>query len=115
MSSLSSQIDLNDSDILTIERVVLKLSEKQSRIVSLEGFRQEIIERFADEGFKVGVNVFEDLSQKGLYAFEIEIQDRLEGEFDPDRQVYEATADILGLGTQGVTNAGGIAKPREAW
>lgn len=113
MSSLSSQIDLNDSDILTIERVVLKLSEKQSRIVSLEGFRQEIIERFAEEGFKVGVNVFEDLSQKGLYAFEIEIQDRLEGEFDPDRQVYEATADILGLGTKGVIKTGGIVKPGE--
>src|SRR5690606_18447892 len=45
--------DLNDSDILKIEAVLNRLGEKQSRMVSLEGFRKEAIERFAEAGFKV--------------------------------------------------------------
>lgn len=93
--------DLNDSDILKIEAVLNRLGEKQSRMVSLEGFRKEAIERFAEAGFKVVAKVYET-DQPGLYAFDLDIVGRTFGEFDPERQVHEATADILDLGTKGV-------------
>lgn len=102
MSSLDSKIpDLTDSDILRIEEVIQIINERQGQYQVLESFRKEIIERFAEAGFKVDVRAF-TTNQEALYSFDIEIQDRLAGEFDPDKMVYEATHDILDLGTKGV-------------
>jgi hypothetical protein len=107
VSDLSSLIDLNDSDILTIERVVQRLNAKQGQRMSMDGFRREAIDRFADAGFKVNVRAY-TTNQEGLYAFDIEIAERLEGQFDPDQMVYEATRDVLDLGEGGVIKTGGL-------
>lgn len=93
--------DLNDSDILALERVVMILNERQGMALPMEGFRKEIIERFGQAGYKVDAKVW-TTNQEGLYAFDIEIIDRLEGQFDPDQMVYEATNNVLDLGEGGV-------------
>ena len=101
MSDLTSMIELNDSDILRIESVVKILNDRQGKVLNLDAFRREAEERFAEAGFKVTVKAY-TTNQEGLYAFDIDINDRLEGEFDPDQMVHEATNDILDLGTGGV-------------
>lgn len=101
MSDLTSMIELNDSDILKIESVVKILNDRQGKVLNLDAFRREAEERFADAGFKVTVKTYQT-NQDGLYAFDIEINDRLEGQFDPDQMVHEATNDLLELGTGGV-------------
>jgi len=101
-------IEVNDEDILKIEKVLAKLNEKQGRGgVNLDGFRREAIERFENIGFKVEVKVYET-NESGVFAFDLDITDRLEGEFDPDRMVYEATHDILELGEGGVISTEGL-------
>lgn len=110
MSELSSLIELNDSDILRIERAVVAINAKQRKMVNLEAFRKEIVERFGLEGFKVNVKTY-TTSQDGLYAFDIEIAERLEGRFDPDKMVYEATNDVLDLGEGGVISTKGLQLP----
>lgn len=108
MSDVTSQImDLNDADILKIEQVVKILNERQGKVLNLDAFRREAIERFAEAGFKVDVKTY-DTNQQGLYAFEIDIQDRYEGQFDPDQMVHEATNDLLELGTGGVIKSAPI-------
>lgn len=108
MSDLTSMIELNDSDILKIEKVVNRLNERQWQSgVNLDAFRREAEERFAQAGFKVTVKAY-TTNQEGLYAFDIEINDRLEGEFDPDQMVHEATNDVLDLGTGGVIKSAPI-------
>lgn len=101
MPDLTSMIDLNDSDILKLEKVVLLLNERQGKSLPLDSFRRECVERFEDAGFRVDVKVYET-NTVGVYAFDLEIKDRYEGEFDPDKQVHEVTKDILELGTGGV-------------
>ncbi len=100
-NGVSSLIDLNDSEILKLEKVIEKLNEKQGSAVPLEAFRRDCVGRFEDAGFRVDVKVY-DTNVVGVFAFDIEIQDRYEGQFDPDRQVWEATSDILELGEGGV-------------
>ena len=110
--SVGSLIELNDSDILRLEAVVKILNERQGKSLPLDAFRRECIERFAEAGFKVDVKTYET-NQPGLYGFEIEIQDRYEGEFDPDQMVYEATNDVLDLGDGGVIKAAPILAAEE--
>lgn len=112
MSSLTSLIDLNDADVLRIESVVKILNDRQGKVLNLDAFAREAVERFADVGFRARVNTY-DTNQQGLYAFEIEINDRLEGEFDPDQMVYEATNDVLELGTGGVIKSGPVRAAEE--
>lgn len=102
MGDVTSQIpDLHDSEIARMGEVIAKLNHFQGRSLNLEAFRRSIVERFQDIGFKVDVKVW-DTNQDGLFAFDVEIIDRLEGSFDPDRQVFEVTNDLLGLGDKGV-------------
>jgi len=103
---VSSLIDLNDADILRLEGVLRRLNARVGERLPLEAFRKEIIERFGDVGFKVDVKVW-TTGREGVYAFDIEIQDRIEGQFDPDQMVFEATRDVLGLGEGGVIKTGG--------
>ena len=107
MSDLTSMIELNDSDILRIESVVKILNDRQGKVLNLDAFRREAEERFAEAGFKVTVKTY-TTNQDGLYAFDIEINDRLEGKFDPDQMVFETTRDILDLGTGGVIKSAPI-------
>ena len=107
MSDLTSMIELNDADILKIESVVKILNDRQGKVLNLDAFRRESEERFAEAGYKVTCKAF-TTNQEGLYAFDIEINDRLEGKFDPDQMVYEATNDVLDLGTGGVIKSAPI-------
>ncbi len=101
MSEVTSQIELNDQDILRMEPVIKMLNDRKGSPRNLDAFRREAIERFEDVGFRVDVKVY-DTNVQGVYAFDIEIQDRYEGKFDPDQMVWEATNDVLDLGTKGV-------------
>lgn len=103
---LNSLIDLNDSDIEKIGEVLAIINSRRQHYVILEAFRREVIERFEDIGFKVDVKAWET-NLDGVTAFDIEIQDRLSGEFDPDKMVWEATTDYLGLGEGGVIKSKG--------
>jgi hypothetical protein len=102
---VTSEVDLNDSDFLKLEEVLRYLNRKRGEKVPLEPFRQEIIDRFAHVGFKVNVR-FYTTNVEGVYIPEIAIVSRIDGEFDPDQQVWEATQDILGLGEGGVIPSG---------
>lgn len=103
---ISSLVDLNDSDILRLEKVVRLLNDRVGSRLPLEAFRKEIVERFGEAGFKVDVKVW-TTGREGLYAFDIEIQERLEGQFDPEKMMHEVQHDLLGLGTGGVIGADG--------
>ena len=99
--NVTSMVELNDSDILRLEGVFRRLQERQGQSLNLDAFRREMVERFYDVGFRVDVKVW-STNVEGVYSFDIEIQERIEGKFDPDRQVHEVTNDLLGLGTGGV-------------
>jgi hypothetical protein len=95
-------IEIHDSEIIGIEKVLEILRRRQGQAgVNLEGFRQEAMDRFAAIGFKVAVRAYET-DQEGVVAFDIDIVDRLAGEFDQDKAVWEATHDVLELGEAGV-------------
>lgn len=106
MPDVTSLIDLHDSEILRLEEVLRHLNTRQGKAVPLEAFRKEALERFGLAGFKVDIKVY-DTNVTGVWAFDIEILDRLDGEFDPNQQVHEATSDILDLGTKGFIKPGG--------
>lgn len=118
MSEVTSQLqDLNDSDVVRIEGVLHLLQKRRERgSLELESFRQEAIDEFADIGFKVNALVY-TTDQHGLYAFDFEIVERIAGEFDPDQMVWEATHDVLDLGTKGVIKTGKdlFRKFRKKW
>jgi len=90
-------IDLYDHEILALESVLAKLSEKQRTAQNLEAFRKEIVERCAEVGIVVYAKVFET-NQEGVFAFEVEIRGRTEAvNWDPDQQVHEVVNDILDI------------------
>jgi hypothetical protein len=95
------------------EKVLEALNEKRAKVVNLQGFQEEIVGRFQEIGLVVEPKVWAT-DQEGLFAFDIEIQDRCEPRaFDYDRQVHEVTNDILELlppGERGVIKSG---KPPE--
>lgn len=103
MSDLTSQFQLYDTDVLKLEQVIEHLNRKQRTATNMEGFRQEILDRFARVGFKVDVKVW-STTEDGTYAFDIDIQDRTDSNFkwDPNQMVHEVTSDILDLGDSGV-------------
>lgn len=102
--------NLNDADIIKLEAVIKVINERQGKILSLDAFRREILERFHTAGFLVDVKTW-TTDQASLYAFDIEIKAKLEGEFDPDQMVYEATHDVLDIGEKGVIGTKGLLKP----
>jgi hypothetical protein len=111
---ISSDIPLYDHEIDKVDRVLAKLAEKQGKQgIYLEGYRREIVERFADHaGLHVGVNVW-STNYPGLYWWDIKITGRVEdGEFDHDRQVHEVTNNILNIpGEEGVLNTNAEYEP----
>lgn len=102
-NAVTPAIDLYDSEIISIEKVLEKLNEKQGRSIPLEAFRREIIERFEEIGLVVNVQVYSTADEGGLplddlYAFDITISDRCERKpFDMDRQRYEVINDVAGI------------------
>lgn len=106
MSDLTSSINLYDSEIDTIHRIVETLRRRAEGPVSYQAFQDEVIQRFHDAGFKVDVRWYET-DQKGVLMPEIQIMDRVDPNFvwDPDRQVHEVTGDLLNLGEGGVISS----------
>ena len=105
MSELTSLIDIYDSDIEGIGEVLAWAHSKQTRMVDLESFRLEVIDKFAGIGFRIDV-ILHSTNYDNLWYFDFQIQERLT-EFDPDRMVWEVTNDILDLGTKGVIKSEG--------
>lgn len=99
---VTAEIDLHDSEIAKVGEVMVRLRERAGHR-DLESFRVEIIDRFVQIGLEVDPLVW-STNVAGVYIFEVVIKARLEGEFDPERQVHEVTNDILGLGEGGVIN-----------
>lgn len=103
MPDLTTNLDLYDSDVLLIEKVLEKLNAKQGQHVQMEDFRREIIGRFEEIGLVVGVSVYSTADTGGLpledvYAFDITINDRCERKpFDYDRQRFEIINDVAGI------------------
>lgn len=103
MSNVSSLIDLYDTDFFKIEAVAKRLNESVGKPREMEGFRREIVERFQEVGFVVGVKCW-STQQAGVFAFDIEITDRCEplrSGFDHERQSWEVQNDVLGFGEAG--------------
>lgn len=95
-------IDLNDSEILAIERGPLAYAQKhQGSHRNLEDFRRAVIAQFGELGLQANVLCY-DTNQPGCYAWEFEIVGRVPGfgTFDPDRQVHEVVNNILELRDQ---------------
>lgn len=110
-------VEVYDTEILEIEKVLEALSRKQRTSMSLESFRKEIVERFAEIGFVVYAKVYET-NQDGVFAFAPELRGRTE-EFtwDPDRMVHEVVndvADILPNSEKGQTIKTSKMRPGEA-
>lgn len=96
------ELELNDSEILAIERGPLAYAQKhQGSHRDLENFRRAIVAQFGEIGFQANVLCFET-DQPGCYAFEFEIIGRTPGSrsFDPDRQVHEVVNNVLELPDQ---------------
>lgn len=102
-SDVQAEINLYDSDILSIESVLKKLATRQGQSVDLESFRNEIVNRFREAGFDVKVSMW-TTEQKGTFVPEVTIVDRVDKDhaFDYDRMVHEVTNDLLDLGEGGV-------------
>jgi hypothetical protein len=96
--SISSSIDLNDSEILRLEKGPLAWARlRQGNSLPIDGFVKSLTEQINECGFTVEVKVF-DTEQHGVYAFEAEINGRTAGSlFDPDRQVHEVVNNLLEL------------------
>ena len=89
-----------DHEVLAAIRVTEYMKRRQGVHTDLEGFRLEALDRFRGAGLHADVKVW-STSEPGTYLFEFELIGRLEGAFDPDQQVWEATHDILDLGDKG--------------
>ena len=105
---LESLVDLYDTDILRIEHVKHALDgwvENRNWRVDLEAYRRQTIERFFDAGYEVTVFVYQgELAgvNEPYHEFVVQINKRVDPkEFDFDRQVHEATHDVLGFGEEG--------------
>jgi hypothetical protein len=95
------QIELNDSEILEIERGPWAyMQSRQQTRMNLEDFRRTVVDKFAEIGLKATLNAYTTKVPE-VYAFEVVVHDRLGGkEFDPDRQVHEVVNNLLELPDQ---------------
>lgn len=107
---MTSLVDLNDADILRLEKVLRILNARQGTNVNLEHFRKEALERFGEAGFKVDVKTYAT-GRPGVYAFDIEIVERLEGQFDPEQMAHEVQTNLLGIGQEGVIKGSKLWTP----
>lgn len=100
-SSVNIQCDVYDTEIPKIEHVIEILNTRAGKLANLEDYRREIVGRFEEIGFRVDVRCYE--TNVGAVWYDIDIVARLDNQpMDRDRQVYEATHDVLNLGTGGV-------------
>lgn len=105
MAPVTSAQHPYDHEVEAMTDLLMELRAKYQgkQGVDLDAMRREIIERYAGLGFRVTVDVYEDMGERGTFDFEVTVQERTEGIlWDPDRQVHEVTNDILGLGDEGI-------------
>jgi len=98
----SRAIELYDSDILVVERVLNIVRERGQNRRDYDAFDREIKERFFDAGYVVDVKWYHT-NIEGVKSPDIEIVGRTEkqGEFDHEKMAHQVTEDILELGTKG--------------
>jgi hypothetical protein len=103
--------DLYDHELIALRKVGERLAEYGGQRRDMEGFRQEVIDRYAKIGFVVRCNVYET-DQPGVYIPEVELVGRVEAhEFDHDRQVHEVTHGLLTDEPGIVTESGRLKEP----
>lgn len=121
-------IDLYDSDVLKIEQVVKELNRtRATKSTTVEGWRNEIVQRFEDAGFRAQVTLqqIEEVQAEGKATQKdgrvfttISIVGRTEdihvGEFDHDRQRDEVRSNILGRNAQGNIKSARVALSQES-
>jgi hypothetical protein len=109
-TTVECDLDLYDSDVLAIEQVVGALNTSRTKATTVDGWRREITERFAEAGFKVSVVLrqveaverSDGTLAKTTNTFihtTITIDERVdpEGEFDHQRMAHEVQSNIRGL------------------
>lgn len=109
-TELDTEVELYDSDVLAIEGVVKDLNQARQRVTTVDSWRNEIINRFAE------INLRADVVLRSIEAVEdhegfmhtpddtrilttITIKGRIEqeAEFDHDKMAHEVRANIRGL------------------
>lgn len=110
---VSSQVNLYDSEIIEVEKILEKLNKRRVSRTSYEAFTDEIKSRFHEIGLVASVLWYEageeqpDGSLKkieGVLIPEILIKARTDAKtftFDHDRMQHEVQSDLLQLGTVG--------------
>jgi hypothetical protein len=110
---VSSQVNLYDSEIIEVEKVLEKLNKRRESRTSYEAFTDEVKNRFHEIGLVASVLWYEagaeqpDGSLKkieGVLIPEILIKARTDAKtftFDHERMQHEVQSDLLQLGTGG--------------
>lgn len=98
---MTAPLEVLDSEVDEITKVLAVLQDRAKlRAHNYDAFEREIRSRFEDIGFTVDVNwhsyAIGGVVQVGSAMPEITVTGRL-STFDPDRQVWEVTQNILDL------------------
>jgi hypothetical protein len=94
-------IDLYDREIIKAEKVMQALNDQVGKMLNLESFRKEIIERFEEIGLVVET-VWHTTDIDGCFMPDIVIKDRcqpLTHGFDFEEHQWEVLGDKLGIDT----------------
>lgn len=96
MTEVSALINLYDSDILRIDQGPLAwMLSRQGIRMNVEEFRRTVVDKFAEIGFIAVIKTY-DTTENETYAFDVEIQGRIEPhDFDFDRMVHEVQNNLL--------------------
>lgn len=119
MTADSELLNVYDSEMKKLIELQRALDERTYKSHDLNAFDKEIIERFAEAGFKVKVTWW-DTDQKGTYIPEVEVIGRCEpikpGEFDHDRMRHEVVNNYLDLPSSdaGVIKSGTFTRPEHS-
>lgn len=85
-----------DSEVLKLENVLKTLQGRTATPRNYEHFENEIKDRFWEVGFRVDVKWWET-NIDGTLIPEIEVTERIEGEFNPEQQAHEVVNNIVGI------------------
>lgn len=101
-SEIAQGFQLYDHELEAAFKVLARLRERSTSRRDLDSFDREIRQRFEEIGLVVRVQWW-DTHQDGVFRPDVDIIGRTHHEeFDFDRQVHEATHDVLGIGDSGV-------------
>lgn len=116
-------LNIYDEDVLKLQAVHRQLEGRTYKSHNLHAFEEEILERFAEIGFKVDVKWYTvhsgGIEQAGVFAPVVEVIGRCDpltaGEFDHDRQRHQVVNNLLGLpaADAGIIPAGTFTRPEK--